>query len=131
MTDHPGAVFDGVAEQYEQVRPGYPPALVDAACALGGLEPGSRVVEVGCGPGKLTVALAGRGLSVDAVDPGPRLVEIARRHVEGMDVHFHLSRFEDVELPEGSFDGLFSATAFHWIDPAVGWAKVARLLRPG
>src|SRR5689334_7998623 len=131
MTDHPGAVFDEVAEQYEKVRPSYPTALVDAACAVGGLRPGARVVEVGCGPGKLTVALAGRGLSVDAVDPGLRLVEIARRHVEGMDVRFQVSRFEDVELPERSFDALFSAAAFHWVDPAVGWAKVARLLRPG
>jgi SAM-dependent methyltransferase len=130
MAEHPGAVFDEVAEQYEQVRPGYPPALVDTAVALGSLGDGSRVVEVGCGPGKLTVALASRGLSVDAVDPGPRLVEIARHKVAGLDVRFHVSRFEDAELPERSFDALFSATAFHWIDPAVGWAKVARLLRP-
>ena len=44
---------------------------------------------------------------------------------------FHLGRFEDVELPAGAYDAIFSATAFHWVDPAVGWAKVAGLLRPG
>jgi len=29
------------------------------------------------------------------------------------------------------FDGVFSATAFHWVDPKVGWRKAADLLRPG
>ena len=44
---------------------------------------------------------------------------------------YALSRFEDVELPCGAFDAAFSATAFHWIDPAIGWAKVADVLQPG
>ena len=34
-------------------------------------------------------------------------------------------------MPSGSFAAAFSATAFHWVDPSVGWAKVARVLRPG
>ena len=36
-----------------------------------------------------------------------------------------------LELPDGEFAAAFSATAFHWIDPSVGWAKVARVLQPG
>ena len=44
---------------------------------------------------------------------------------------FRIGRFEDVELPSGAFAAAFSATAFHWVDPSVGWAKVARLLQPG
>jgi ubiquinone/menaquinone biosynthesis C-methylase UbiE len=130
VSDQPGLVFDRVAEDYDRVRPGYPDSLVDAACSLGALGRGSSVVEVGCGTGKLTAALAERGLQVDAVDPGPALIEVSRRRV-GPNVRFHLGRFEDVELPDGSFDAVFSATAFHWVEPAVGWAKVARLLRPG
>ena len=46
-------------------------------------------------------------------------------------MRFHVSRFEDLELPADEFAAVFSATAFHWVDPAVGWSKVARLLRPG
>jgi hypothetical protein len=46
-------------------------------------------------------------------------------------VRFHLRRFEDVDLPEGAFEAVFSATAFHWIDPTVGWAKAAAHLRAG
>jgi SAM-dependent methyltransferase len=88
-------------------------------------------VEVGCGTGKLTVALAARGLRVEAVDPGGNLVEIARARVPGSTVRFHLDRFEDVELPTRTFEAVFSATAFHWVEPDVAWSKAARLLRLG
>jgi SAM-dependent methyltransferase len=36
-----------------------------------------------------------------------------------------------VLLPAEPFDAVFSASAFHWVDPSVGWAKAAALLRPG
>lgn len=131
MADDPGLSFDSAAEEYDRVRPGYPASLVDTACAVGGLSAGSPVVEVGCGTGKLTVVLAERELRVEAVDPGRRLVEIARRRTEGSHVSFRVARFEDAELPERAFDAIFSAAAFHWVDPGVGWAKAARVLRPG
>jgi ubiquinone/menaquinone biosynthesis C-methylase UbiE len=127
-----GEVFDAVAEAYDRERPGYPTELIDAACSIANLEPGSRVLEVGCGTGKLTEALAERRLEVDAVDPGANMIAFARKRVRDADaVAFHLGRFEEVSLPEQVFDAVFSATAFHWIDPEVGWAKAARSLRPG
>ena len=60
MTEH-GRLFDGVAEAYDRFRPSYPASLVDEACSIGGFGAGSRVLEIGCGTGKLTVALAKRG----------------------------------------------------------------------
>lgn len=36
-----------------------------------------------------------------------------------------------MELPSDAFEAVFSATAFHWVPPTVGWSKVARVLRPG
>jgi SAM-dependent methyltransferase len=87
---------------------------------------------VGSGTGKLTEELVACGLRVEAVEPGPNMIEVARRRVNDSDlVRFHLGRFEDVSLPEGLFDAVFSASAFHWVDPGVGWAKAAALLRPG
>jgi len=127
-----GELFDDVAEAYDAARRGYPPELVDAAVEQGRLVAGSRVVEVGCGTGKLTEALVERGLHVDAVDPGPRMIDVARRRVGNSNlVDFHVGRFEEVDLPAGEFDAVFSATAFHWIDPQVSWRKAAELLRPG
>jgi len=75
----PRPLFDAVADDYDRFRPGYPASLVDEACSIAGLRPGSRVLEVGCGTGQLTVALAERGLRMDAIDPGPRIIEIAPR----------------------------------------------------
>ena len=131
MTEPRGLRFDDVAEDYDRARPTYPAALLDEAFALGDLRPGSRVLEVGCGTGKLARDLVARGVVLDAVDPAARMVDVARRSVPADAITFHVGRFEDVELPADAFDAVFSATAFHWIDPAVGWEKAARLLRPG
>jgi SAM-dependent methyltransferase len=124
-------VFDDVAEDYDRERRGYPDELIDAACERGGLRTGDAVVEVGCGTGLLTVALLARGLRVEAVDPGANMLQLARRRVgEGADVRFHHGRFEDVALPAGAYAAVFAATAFHWIEPRVGWARAAELLAP-
>src|SRR5436853_19104 len=45
-----------------------------------GLKPEARVLEIGCGAGFLSVALAQRGLRVQAIDPAEAMVELARRH---------------------------------------------------
>jgi SAM-dependent methyltransferase len=127
-----GGVFDAVADAYDQHRSGYPPEIIKAAVELALLTPGARVVEVGAGTGKLTEELVACGLRVDAVEPGPNMIEIAQRRVNNSDlVRFHLARFEDVALPVGTFDAVCSGSAFHWVDPSVGWAKAAALLRPG
>jgi SAM-dependent methyltransferase len=119
-----------VAEEYERVRSGYPAVLVDRAMAVGGLEPRDVVVEIGPGTGKLTRELVARGLVVDAVEPDADLADVARRIVPESSVRFHIGTFEEVDLPEGSFRAAFAATSYHWIDPDVGWAKVASLLQP-
>jgi ubiquinone/menaquinone biosynthesis C-methylase UbiE len=125
-------VFDSCAAAYDEARWSYPPALVDAAIERGNLEPGSRVLEVGCGTGKLTELLAARGLVIDAVDPGPNMVDVARQRVGETDrVSFHIGRFEELPLEDGAFDAVFSAAAFHWIEPNIGWRKVARHLKSG
>lgn len=127
-----GLTFDRIADAYDAVRSGYPASLVDDAIERGGLRAGSRVLEVGCGTGKLTELLLARGLRVHAVDPGSNMIAAAERRLGRNDaVTFHLGRFEDVDLPEQPFDAVFSATAFHWVDPAVGWAKAAATLEAG
>ncbi len=130
MSERPGLRFGRVAEEYERVRPTYPAALVDEACSLAGLRSGDTVVEIGCGTGKLTRALVERGLRVEAVEPDAELIEVARGIVPEGSVRFHVGSFEEVYLPSGPFPTVFAATSFHWIDPAVGWQKVAGLLQP-
>jgi len=130
---HSGAiVFNEMAAQYDRHRPAYPDELIDHACEVAGVGRGDVVLEIGCGTGQLTRGLADRGLRVVAVEPGRRLAALAERNLEGAgEVEFVDARFEDAPLPRGRFQAVFSASAFHWVDPDVGWEKAARVLAPG
>ncbi len=124
-----GATFDTIAVEYDRNRPTYPDELVNRACAAGGLTAGDRVLEIGCGTGQLTRSLVARGLHITAVEPGATLIELAKRSVHASgEVEFVNHRFEDAPV-DGEFAAAFCASAFHWIDPDVSWAKVARSLR--
>ncbi len=90
------------------------------------------MLEAGCGSGQLTRALLARGLHVTALEPGPSLLALARRNLDGAGaVEFVNARFEEASLPRERFQAVFSASAFHWIDPQVSWQKAADLLVPG
>jgi SAM-dependent methyltransferase len=127
-----GTVFDEIATEYDRHRPVYPDELVDQACRAAAIGSGDHVLEVGCGTGQLTRGLAARGLRVTALEPGPRLMALARQNLEGAgEVDFVNARFEDAVLPRRHFQAVFSASAFHWIDPGVSWQKAADVLVPG
>ena len=127
-----GSAFDEVAPEYDRSRPTYPDELVDRACEHARLESGDRVLEVGCGTGQLTRSLLAPGLHVTALEPGKRLLSLAQRNLEHRgEVEFVNARFEDARLSSGAYRAVFSAAAFHWIDPEVSWENVARVLVPG
>lgn len=127
-----GTAFDRVAAEYDRHRPAYPDHLIDRACEVSGLEPGSRVLEIGCGTGQLTRSLLARGLRVTAIEPGARLAGLAREGLRGAgDLDIVNARFEDAELPPGPFRAAFAASAMHWVDPDVGWQRAADALAPG
>ena len=127
-----GRVFDGIAAEYDRYRPAYPDELIDEACRVAGVGSGDRVLEVGCGSGQLTRSLADRGLRVTALEPGTNLISLARQNLEGAaEVAFVNARFEDAQLPRERFRAVFSASAFHWVDPAASWQRAADVLVPG
>ncbi len=90
------------------------------------------MLEVGSGSGQLTRSLVGRGLRVTALEPGTSLISLARQNLEGAgDVEFVDAQFEDARLPRERFRAVFSASAFHWVDPEVSWQRAADVLVPG
>lgn len=125
------ALFDGIAEQYEASRPGYPAEAVEFITATAGLGPAAAVLEVGCGTGQLTAQLAYSGFRLTAIDIGPSMIAAARRRVARAEVSFQATSFEELDAVDASFDLIISGAAFHWIDPEVAFSKSARLLRPG
>jgi len=117
------ASFGSLAEQYDRFRPSYPRALIDDLVALG---PG-KVLDVGCGTGKVARALTDRGVDVLGVEPDERMARVARRH--GIPVE--LASFETWDPAGRTFDLLTAGHAWHWVDPAVGLTKAAEVLNPG
>ncbi|MFC5185447.1 class I SAM-dependent methyltransferase [Actinomadura harenae] len=120
------ATFTEDAELYDKARPTYPDALVDALP----LRPGCRVLEIGCGTGQATRALAERGCSVTAVELGANLAAVTRRNLSAFpQVEVVNTTFEDWTLPAAPFDLVVAASSFHWLDPAVRARKAAEALR--
>lgn len=126
------ATFDAAAGLYDEARPGYPERLFDDVVQLSRVPPGGRLLEVGCGTGQATESFARRGYEVLCVELGEKLAVVARRKLARYPrVEIRTANFETAPLPGGAFDLVFSATAFHWLDPAVAYPKAARVLRPG
>jgi SAM-dependent methyltransferase len=126
-----GKVFNEIAVEYDRNRPAYPDALVDQACEVAGSGDGDRVLEVGCGTGQLTRSLLARGLRVTALEPGDQLILLAEENLKDAgDVELVHGRLEDMQLPRESYQAVLSGSAIHWVDPDLGWRKIADALAP-
>lgn len=124
--------FDDQAERYDASRPRFAGQVVERLIATADLRPGDWLVEVGAGTGQLTEALLEADLRVVAVEPGPNMAALlAGRFVDRAGFRVVNALFEDFDDAGGTFAAVVSANAFHWVDPAVSYAKAARLLRPG
>ena len=128
----PRETFNTVAALYDAQRSGYPEKLFDELSEVSRLEPGHRVLEVGCGTGQATAGFAARGLDVVAIDPDAALVDVARRKFIGAaNVQFEIASFEEWPLGERSFHLVAAAQSWHWVRPDIGFEKAARALAPG
>ena len=95
----------------------------------------ARVLDVGCGGGLLSEALAGEGAVVTAIDLSPELLKVARLHglETGVSVDYRQQPVEALatEAP-GSFDAVTCMEMLeHVPDPAAIIRACAELLRPG
>ncbi|MEU6128103.1 class I SAM-dependent methyltransferase [Saccharopolyspora sp. NPDC047091] len=116
--------FGADADRYDRARPHYPRAVADAV--LTGLS-GRRVLDVGIGTGISALQFGAAGAEVTGVEVDPRMAELARARGFTVDV----ARFEDWDAGARTFDAVIAGQTWHWIDPELGAAKAARVLRPG
>jgi len=127
-----GTSFDAVADLYAEARPGYPDEMVDEIVSFSGIPSDGRILEIGCGPGNATAPFAARGYAMLCLEPGERMVALAReRFRDRPTVRFERTTFEDWPLERAAFDLAIAASAFHWIEPGVGYPKAANALRDG
>ena len=121
--------FNTAAVLYEDIRPGYPEELIQDIMELSGINDHSRILEVGCGTGKATQSFAERGYELVCLDIGADLIAVAQERLRKYpNVSFVQQAFEEWK-PEGTFDLVISATAFHWIDPKVRYLKAFQVLK--
>lgn len=123
--------FNNSAKWYDRIRPGYPEALIDDVISLSALQPDGRILEIGCGTGKATEMFASRGYSMVCLDIGADLAAVAaQKFRESPNIQIVVNSFEKWEPDGRLFDLVMAATSFHWIDPAMAYAKSAAVLKP-
>jgi SAM-dependent methyltransferase len=132
-SNHPpgDTLFTGTAAYYARFRPPYPDEL--SADILAQFPRGSdaRLLDLGCGPGTLTLPLAPHFSAVVGVDPSSEMIDEARRQPGADAVEWMVMRAEDVPPELGPFDVVSCGSSFHWMARDVVLTKVEGMLRPG
>lgn len=102
------------------------PTHLDRVTRLVSIGTGDRVLEVGCGRGHLTQALALRGAEIIGIDANPRAEELAESGLVR-----HMSA-ESLDFGDASFDVLVSVHAIEHIPPLEqAFSEMVRVLTPG
>jgi SAM-dependent methyltransferase len=123
--------FGEVAELYDRARPSYPPKLIDDLAGMIPDEMPRRALEVGAGTGKATVLFAQRGVAVHALEPLAEMVALAKRNLARYrETTFELAEFESWDGGGDTFPLIYSAQAWHWIDPERRYRKACSVLAP-
>jgi ubiquinone/menaquinone biosynthesis C-methylase UbiE len=126
------SVFGPVSKEYERFREDYPKQLIDDLANSVKLSRKSKVLEIGCGTGKATIPFAKLGCTITALDFNQQILyESAKKTFYMRNVEYLNSSFEDADLKVDYFNMIFAAQSWHWVEPAVGYGKAARLLKEG
>jgi ubiquinone/menaquinone biosynthesis C-methylase UbiE len=107
--------------------------------ALARVQPGERVLEVGCGTGDVALAASaqvGPTGAVAGIDPAPEMIAVARAKAgrAGRAVNFQVGVIEALAFPDAAFDVVLSSLMMHHLPDDLkraGLAEIARVLKPG
>jgi ubiquinone/menaquinone biosynthesis C-methylase UbiE len=125
-------MFRVQASAYDRHVGRYGPQLAAAFCDFVGVEQGMRALDVGCGPGALTDALARRlgPANVSAAEPSEPFAKACRAHVPGVEVV--VAGAEVMPFADTAFDATLSQLVVNFLDDAKpGVREMARVTRPG
>lgn len=123
LDDGRGLKFGTVAENYDLYRADPPKETVTLLDNVHGLD----VLDVGAGTGKLTRFLLGLGAKVSVIEPDVDMRKILTRR--SPDVEVLPGTAESVPVEDGTFDAVFSSSAWHWFRQPEATNEMARILR--
>jgi ubiquinone/menaquinone biosynthesis C-methylase UbiE len=127
-------LYAGSAEHYAVGRLPYPEGIATVLCSRLDLPGDGRLLDLGCGPGSLTLLLAPLFASAVGVDADADMLQVGRALAEQRgvgNVTWVHSRAEDLPDDLGPFEVATLAQSFHWMDQPVVVAKLRRLLVRG
>jgi SAM-dependent methyltransferase len=137
----PGGILIGDTARYDTLsRLLLSPLLKRIAADVASVAPaGAQVLEVGCGPGHLSIRLARHhGLEMTGLDLDPAMITRARANTHRPETddqrrpEFLVGDVAALAFPDGSFDLVVSTLSMHhWADPTAALAEIGRVLRPG
>ena len=108
--------------------------VLEDVARIAGLGDGAAVLEVGAGTGRVSVALAGIGCHVVAIEPALPMLECLRRKAAGLDVTAVVGEGAHLPFPDSSFDGVVLARVLYlmtdWRDVLSEVARVSRAHAP-
>src|SRR5215207_4321643 len=124
--------FRASAEAYERLVGRYGEPLAAGLIGFAGVGPGMRALDVGCGPGALTAALARRlgSARVSGADPSEPFVEACRARLPGVEVV--RAGAEALPFADATFDAALAQLVVNFLpDAEAGVREMARVTRPG
>jgi SAM-dependent methyltransferase len=127
------SLYEGSARYYGAGRLPYPDAVADAFAHELGLDGTQSLLDVGCGPGSLTLLLAPLVADAVGIDADAEMVAVAAAEAERAGVEnvrwLHL-RAEALPAGLGRVDVVTFAQSFHWMQRTRVAAAVRRMLEP-
>lgn len=128
-------IYRGSAAYYARGRPPYSRALAPTLAAEVGLDGSGRLLDVGCGPGTITIELADRFDEAIGLDPDEDMLTAAadRALAAGIDnIRWVQALAEDIPtLDLGTFRLVTFGQSFHWTDRERVAEAVFEILEPG
>lgn len=89
-----------------------------------------KYMDIGCGTGNYTIALATRGIDICGLDPSDQMLGIAREREPN--ISWIKAKAEELPFREETFDGLSGVlTLHHWTDLNTAFREIYRVLKPG